>query len=88
MNLTLLPLDTEQQTALGQLVSEYNATAGANLTPEEFCSLVLMNAINDRKRQNIIAKGEQLLEAAQSLPDAKRLQFTAAVEAAYATTSA
>lgn len=85
MTITLPPLDTEQQTALNQLVGEYNSQAGEQLTAEEFAALVLTNVVNDRKRQNIIAKGEQLIAAAQSLPDAKRLQFTAAVEAAYVT---
>lgn len=88
MTITLPPLDTEQQTALNQLVGEYNSQAGEQLTAEEFAALVLTNVVNDRKRQNIIATGEQLIAAAQSLPDAKRLQFTAAVEAAYVTASA
>lgn len=84
MKITIPPLDAEQQVALGQLVVEYNNQAKASLSNEEFCSLVLMNVINDRKRQNIIAKGEELIAAAQSLPDDKRIQFTADVEAAYA----
>ena len=88
MTITLPPLDTEQQTALNQLVGEYNSQAGEQLTAEEFAALVLTNVVNDRKRQNIIAKGEQLIAAAQALPDQKRLQFTAAAEAAYVTASA
>lgn len=88
MKIPIPPLDAEQQVALDQLVVEYNNQAKASLSNEEFCSLVLMNVINDRKRRNIIAKGEELIAAARSLPDDKRLQFTAAVEAAYATASA
>ena len=88
MTITLPPLDTEQQTALNQLVGEYNSQAGEQLTAEEFAALVLTNVVNDRKRQNIIAKGEQLIAAAQALQDQKRLQFTAAAEAAYVTASA
>lgn len=88
MNLTLPSLDTEQQQALTDLVGSHNASADTSLTNEQFLVSVLLGVINDKKRQNIIAKGEQIIAAAQSLPDEKRLQFTAAVEAAYATASA
>jgi len=88
MNLTLPSLDIEQQQALTDLVDAHNASADTTLTNDEFLVGVLMGVINDKKRQNIIAKGEQIIAAAQSLPDEKRLQFTAAVEAAYATASA
>lgn len=83
MNLTLPSLDIEQQQALTDLVDAHNASADTTLTNDEFLVGVLMGVINDKKRQNIITKGEQLLAAAQSLPDDKRLQFTAAVEQAY-----
>lgn len=88
MNITLPPFDTEQQQALTDLVDSHNAAATTSLTSEQFLVSVLLGVINDKKRQNIIAKGEQIIAAAQSLPDEKRLQFTAAVEAAYATASA
>lgn len=83
MNITLPPFDTEQQQALTDLVDSHNAAANTSLTSEQFLVSVLLGVINDKKRQNIIAKGEQIIAAAQSLPDEKRLQFTAAVEAAY-----
>lgn len=88
MNLTLPSLDTEQQQALTDLVDAHNTSAATTLTNDEFLVSVLMGVINDKKRRNIIAKGEQLLAAAQSLTDEKRLQFTAAVEAAYAAAAA
>lgn len=88
MKITIPPLDTEQQQALTDLVDSHNAAANTSLTSEQFLVSVLLGVINDKKRQNIIAKGEQIIAAAQSLPDEKRLQFTAAVEAAYATASA
>lgn len=83
MNLTLPSLDIEQQQALTDLVDAHNTSANTSLTNDEFLVSVLLGIINDKKRQNIITKGEQLLAAAQSLPDDKRLQFTAAVEQAY-----
>lgn len=88
MNITLPPFDTEQQQALTDLVDSHNAAANTSLTSEQFLVSVLLGVINDKKRQNIIATGEQIIAAAQSLPDEKRLQFTAAVEAAYASASA
>lgn len=88
MNLTLPPLDTEQQQALTDLVDAHNASADTTLTNDGFLVGVLMGVINEKKRRNIIAKGEQIIAAAQSLTDEKRLQFTVAVEAAYATAAA
>lgn len=88
MNLTLPPLDAEQQQALVDLVDSHNVASKSALTQEEYLVSVLLGVINDKKRQNIIAKGEQIIAAAQSLPDEKRLQFTAAVEAAYTTAAA
>ena len=83
MNITLPPLDAEQEQALTDLVADHNASANASLTNEEFLRSVLLGIIDDKKRCNIDAKGEQILLAAKSLPDDKRLQFTAAVEAAF-----
>jgi len=88
MNLTLPSLDTEQQKALDDLVDLHSTASKSALTQEEYLVSVLLGVINDRKRQNIITKGEQIIAAAQSLPDEKRLQFTTTVEAAYATASA
>ena len=68
MNITLPPFDTEQQQALTDLVDSHNAAATTSLTSEQFLVSVLLGVINDKKRQNIIATGEQLLAAAQSLP--------------------
>lgn len=76
MQITLPTLDTEQSDALAQLVSEYNASAKSVLSAEEYCALVLLGSINARKMSNIDARGRQLIEAAKSLPDDKRIQFT------------
>lgn len=83
MNLTLPPLDAEQQQALVDLVDSHNVASKSALTQEEYLVTVLLDVINDKKRRNIIAKGEQIIAAAQQLPDDKRLQFTADVEKAY-----
>lgn len=76
MTITLPDLDTEQAAALDQLTSEYNAAAQSSLTSAEYCAIVLMGSINARKMSNIDARGRQLIEAAKSLPDDKRIQFT------------
>lgn len=76
MNITLPDLDTEQADALAQLTAEYNTAATTSLTSEEYCALVLIGSINSRKIQNIDRRGVQLIEAAKTLPDAKRLDFT------------
>lgn len=84
MNIILPSLDIEQEQAVTQLCTEHNQQAGTAFTNEEYLASVVLGIVNDRKRRNIITKGEQILVAAQSLPDEKRLQFTADVEQAYA----
>lgn len=84
MNIIIPPLDSEQEQAVTQLCTEHNQQAGTAFTNEEYLASVMLGIVNDRKRRNIITKGEQIIAAAQSLPDEKRLQFTAEVEQAYA----
>jgi hypothetical protein len=77
MNITLPPLDAEQQSALTQLVQlteDYKTEA-------EWASAVLLGLINEQVLRNINAKGAQLLEAAKQLPKEKRLDFTTQAEA-------
>lgn len=88
MNITLPPLDNEQKTALTQLTDAHNTASRSSLTEAEYLTTTLVGILNDQKRRNIELKGEQIIAAAKSLSDDKRLQFTAAVEAAYATASA
>lgn len=76
MTITLPDLDTEQAAALDQLTSEYNAAAQSSLTSAEYCAIVLMGSINARKMSNIEDRGRELIEAAKTLPDAKRIEFT------------
>jgi hypothetical protein len=76
MNITIPELDTEQAAALTQLTSEYNSMASSSLTEAEYGATVLMGVINHRKMENIDSRGRQLIEAAKTLPDAKRIEFT------------
>jgi hypothetical protein len=78
MNITLPTLDTEQQTALDQLATNYD-------TPQEWASVLFLGLIDEQVIRNAKARGAQLIDAALQLPKEKRLNFTEQTEALYNT---
>lgn len=68
ISITLPELDSEQQTALGQLAGQ--------VVPQAWGETVLVGLINEQVEKNIDAKGLELLAGAKTLPKVKRLQFT------------
>jgi hypothetical protein len=80
MNISI-SINAEQQSALDDLLSEYNATQEAPVDAETYLSAVLTGIINDRVTRNFEASANALVSAAKSLPYEARLALIADVQA-------
>lgn len=83
MNITTsITLNAEQQSALSDMLTDYNAVTGQPITREQYLQSILVGCINDRVSRNYDAAVERLKTATKQLPYETRLALIAQVEAA------
>ena len=87
INITLTLEDGELEAYQAE-VAAYNTANSTSLTDAEYGALKLRSDALAGKIRAIDAKAAQIAAAAKSLPDDKRLSFTAQVEQLYATIAA
>jgi hypothetical protein len=80
MNIAIT-LDTEQQSALDDLLTDYNATQATPVSAETYLASVITGIVNDKVARNFEATANALVAAAKSLSYEARLALVANVQA-------
>jgi hypothetical protein len=80
MNIAIT-LDTEQQSALDDLLADYNATQAAPVDVETYLASVITGVVDDKVARNFETTAAALVAAAKSLSYEARLALIANVEA-------
>jgi hypothetical protein len=76
-----LKLNDEQQEALAEIVSEYNAQSGESLSSDEYFAKVIYGIIDGRVVSNFETAVKRLGDAAKQLPYEQRTALVAQVSA-------